>query len=357
MCVGMGGVARAAAETTKRDRVFVGSRPCLRKVHAGDRGLGMGLPGWVGDVELGGMAVCVIFNPSARGDRARRFMGRLRELAAGVVLKPTSGPGDARRLAVEAVREGFPVVVAAGGDGTVNEVVDGWRAAGAGVGRVSLGVLPLGTMNVFARELGLPMGLEAAWAVATRSRTRRQVRWVRLEHAGAVGGRVAVQLVGAGVDAEAVAGVSWGLKKRFGPLAYAWSAMKALRGQGVRVRVAADVAVPGDAGTRGVRQVVVCKGRLYGGPFALAPGARLEDGFLHVVLLPEARVSTLLWALWAVPGHRYHRLPGLVRFRCREVELTSDGPMPVQVDGDLAGHLPVRLTVGDEVLSVVVPER
>ena len=95
--------------------------------------------------------ICVVFNPTARGDKARRFRKSLEELRERCVLKPTDAAGAARRLAAEAVQEGFSTIVAAGGDGTLNEVLNGIGDVEGGFERTRLGVLPLGTINVFAR--------------------------------------------------------------------------------------------------------------------------------------------------------------------------------------------------------------
>src|SRR5271165_6284868 len=95
---------------------------------------------------------CVIFNPTARGEKARRFRRHLDEIATQSELKLTAAVGDARRLAAEAVRQGCQQIVAAGGDGTVNEVLNGMAEVPGGFEAAALGVLPLGTVNVFARE-------------------------------------------------------------------------------------------------------------------------------------------------------------------------------------------------------------
>ena len=111
------------------------------------------------------MRTCVIFNPAARGDKARHFRDHLTALSAEVTLKPTYAAGAGRPLAAEAVREGFEVVVAAGGDGTVNEVINGIAEVEGGLARTRVGVLPLGTVNVFAKELGLPTAFDPAWRI------------------------------------------------------------------------------------------------------------------------------------------------------------------------------------------------
>jgi len=100
---------------------------------------------------------CLIFNPSAQGGKAGRFRSHPALPRGQCVFLATSAPGDARRLASQAVRDGFQTVIAAGGDGTANEVLNGIADVPGGFRAVRLGILPLGTINVFARELGLPL--------------------------------------------------------------------------------------------------------------------------------------------------------------------------------------------------------
>src|SRR5207253_6625397 len=116
---------------------------------------------------------CIIFNPTAKGNKARHFLEQLGGLATDYGLKKTTCAGDARRLAAEAVREGFETIVAAGGDGTLNEVLNGIGDAPNGFEQARLGVLPLGTVNVFARELGIPIKLESAWETICRGHESR----------------------------------------------------------------------------------------------------------------------------------------------------------------------------------------
>ncbi len=103
------------------------------------------------------MQTCVIFNPSARGEKAEVFCSKIASLYPNCVVRRTAAQGQARSLAAQAVREGFSTVVAAGGDGTANEVVNGIGDVPGGFGSARLGILPLGTVNVFARELGLSL--------------------------------------------------------------------------------------------------------------------------------------------------------------------------------------------------------
>ena len=133
-------------------------------------------------------------------------------------MRQTAAALDARRLAAEAVREGFEVIAAAGGDGTLNEVLNGIADVPEGLERVRLGVLPLGTINVFARELGIPQRFDLAWQTLRSGReTKIDLPVVEYGAGGARARRCFAQLAGAGLDARAIELVNWPLKKRIGP--------------------------------------------------------------------------------------------------------------------------------------------
>jgi len=163
----------------------------------------------------------VIFNPTARGEKARRFRRHLDEIGAECALKQTTFAGGARPLAAEAIHEGFELVVAAGGDGTLNEVLNGIGDVPGGFERICLGVLPLGTVNVFAKELGLPSDLHRAWRTLRQGREDQiDLPQVTCAMNGVNEHRYFAQLAGAGLDARAIELVDWQLKKKLGPLAY-----------------------------------------------------------------------------------------------------------------------------------------
>jgi YegS/Rv2252/BmrU family lipid kinase len=292
----------------------------------------------------------VIFNPAARGDKARRFRRELAAVGAACAFKATTASGDARRLAAEAVAEGFDLIVAAGGDGTINEVLNGIGDAPDGLARARLGVLPLGTVNVFARELKIPRRLEQAWEVLL---TGRELK-IDLPQAGfLVNGvrqtRYFCQLAGAGLDARAIELVDWQDKKQVGPLAYVIAGLKALRERKPEITV--------HAGGRSVtgELVLVGNGRFYGGSFALLPRADLRDGQLEVCVLPRANWRTLVRC---APGLLLRgRLPAdaAPHFSAATFELTSETPAAFELDGEWVGRLPATFTVQREKLRVMVP--
>jgi YegS/Rv2252/BmrU family lipid kinase len=296
------------------------------------------------------MRICVIFNPTAKGERAKRFRLHLDAIGTECALKPTTAPGGGRALATEAVREGFEIIIAAGGDGTLNEVLNGIGDAPDGFARARLGVLPLGTVNVFAREIGMPLSLRRAWEVIRRGResaidlpqvefgapAKSQRRWF-------------AQLAGAGLDAHAVELVDWNLKKKTGYLAYVVAGLKALRAKQSKISTAHDSRpMTGE-------QVLIGNGRFYGGPFAVFPEAKLTDGLLDVCVFPRMTWGTVLSCSWGLVTGRLHKSGGAQHFQAESFSLTAPTRTALELDGELVGELPARFTVQRQLLRAIVP--
>ena len=296
------------------------------------------------------MRICVIFNPAARGNKARRFRKFLNELSQQCALKATTAPGDARRFAHAAVATGYDVIAAAGGDGTVNEVLNGIGDEPDGFAKTRLGVLPLGTVNVFARELKIPLRLEHAWKVLKRGReTKIDLGRADFLDDGQPQSRYFMQLGGAGLDARAIELVSWKLKKSAGPVAYVVAGLQALAEKQPRITVSADgQKIEGDFALFG-------NGKFYGGSFHIFPEAHLANGRLDVCVFPKVNVPTLLRlapgfiARQRLSEHRVRRL------RAEKFEMTSDSAAAFDLDGEWIGNLPATFSVERQKLRVVVP--
>jgi diacylglycerol kinase (ATP) len=292
----------------------------------------------------------VIFNPAARGEKARRFCRQLDAIGELCALKATTAPGIARRLAAEAVRDGFDLIAAAGGDGTVNEVLNGIGDAPDGFARARLGVLPLGTVNVFARELKIPLRVERAWEVLQRGRELK-IDLPRVEFSvnGVLKKRYFCQLAGAGLDARAIELVDWQHKKQVGKLAYVIAGLKALCEKKPQITVRAN----GQNATGEL--VLVGNGRFYGGSFAILPQADLCDGRLDICVLPRANWWTLLRC---GPGLLVRgKLPATAvqYLSAEEFELTCGSTAAFELDGEWMGKLPVTFSIEREKLRVVAP--
>jgi len=293
---------------------------------------------------------CVIFNPAARGEKARRFRKSLDAIGAESTLKQTAAAGDARRLAAEAVQDGFEVVVAAGGDGTLNEVLNGIGDVPGGFERVCLGVLPLGTVNVFARELVLPTRLDLAWEIIRGGReTRIDLPSVEFSENGKVQRRYFAQLAGAGLDARAIELVKWQVKKAIGPLAYVLAGAHALMGRPTPIQATSSTqSLSGEL-------ILIGNGKLYGGQFKLFPQADLRDGLLEICVFPRVNWWVLVRCS---PGLLLNgTLPKATTrlFQTDTLTLTSSSATPLQIDGELIGHLPATFRVERGKLRVIAP--
>lgn len=296
------------------------------------------------------MPICVIFNPAAKGNRASQLRKSLELIGRDAVLRATSAPSSAVALAAAAVREGFDIIVAAGGDGTLNEVVNGICSVPEGLAKTRLGILPVGTMNVFARELGLPLKVEAAWEVIRCGRETRLDIGVAEFCAGVLRQtRYFVQMAGAGLDARAIELVDFSAKKVVGPIAYILAGLVALRSPQPKIRVKTPQAeIEGGL-------VLLGNGKLYGGPFRLFPGATSVDGLLDICVFPK--VSYGMLAVCGPVLLLRRKLPerAVRRFKADVITLESDSHVPVEVDGEFAGQLPVTFRVLHRTLRVLVP--
>jgi YegS/Rv2252/BmrU family lipid kinase len=296
------------------------------------------------------MRTCIIFNPAARGERARHFRERLGIIAAKAELRPTTCPGDARRLAAVAVADGFEIVVAAGGDGTVNEVLNGIGDAPDGLNRACLAVLPLGTVNVFAREIRMPKNVDAAWTVIlTGKETRIDLPQAQFGVEKEPQRRYFAQMAGAGWDSLAVERVSLKLKKRIGGAAYVVAGLQAL------IKSLPEIIVSDGILSLTGRLVLIGNGIFYGGSYRVFPLADLRDGLLEVTILPRLGFFSLLRALYGLGFNALYTTGQARHLRGRSITLTSAAPVPFHVEGENVGFLPTEFTIQQGALRVIVP--
>ena len=280
----------------------------------------------------------VIFNPAARGDKAKRHIDEIRRLAGEAELVPTSEPDHALRFARRAVADGCRTVVAAGGDGTINQVVNGLAGSDA-----RLGILPVGTMNVFASELGIPGGnVGEAWRIIQRGR----VRTIDLPQAGA---RYFAQMAGIGLDAQIVQETDLDFRKAFGPLSYLMTASY------IASRTPPEIRIQGECGRETSGSfVLVGNGRYYGGPFTLFNNARLDDRQLDVLIFKNLGYLDIVRYLQAVITGSHTTMPDVDYFQTSGLTASSGEEIPVEVDGELAGSLPLGFRI-ERTLSVLAP--
>jgi diacylglycerol kinase (ATP) len=280
------------------------------------------------------MAVPVIINPAANSTRAAAQLERVRRLEPAPEVHLTEGTGHARVLAAELAAAGHPIVVAAGGDGTVNEVVAGIAEHNVRVTdparHTGLGVLPVGTMNVFAYELSLPgRDLELCWELITSGRQREIDLWQANDE-------FFVQLAGVGLDAAIVQETSWELKKRFGPLSYVMSAARVLGREAPLLEIEAP-----NRPTLFGSIVLVGNGRHYGGPVPVFREASNSDGLLDVIILHEQRALEVFQFLSALTMTGYAECGDIDYLQLPSFRVTSAHEVPYELDGELGKMTPV----------------
>ncbi len=286
----------------------------------------------------------IVFNPVAGRRRAHLLWRVLDVLVANGVrleLAETCRAGHAESLTAEAVRRGELMVVAAGGDGTIAEVANGLIGSGA-----RLGVIPLGTANVLAHELGLPFSPRAVAAALAFGRTT--TLWPGLA-SSARGDRLFVQMLGVGFDAHVVHRVSFPMKRLFGRGAYVLRSIAELTQYAyppIRVRL--------DETETQAASVIVSKGRLYGGRFRLTSDAAPGEPGFSVVLFDRGGPAAAAMYGAALPLNLLGHAPGVRRMRANRVDFIGNEPVPAQTDGDPAGCAVTSVTSARAPIQVVV---
>lgn len=292
-----------------------------------------------------GRRLLAIQNPRSGGGGYKRdlplIMGALRGLGYEVDERTTQGEGDGARLALAGVEEGFDLVCVIGGDGTVNEALNGLAGT-----EVPLAIIPTGTVNVLAMELGIPLDPPDA----VRLLDAGTVSWIDL---GLAGERYFGLMAGVGMDAAVVASLSPVMKKAFKEAAFAVQGLaNYLTKEEPRIRVTCEertvegyFAVFGNASN-------------YGGGFGITPLADMRDGLLDVcVLKDKSFLGTIsYWTAALINAHLKH--PKVEYFRTEAAQVATvepDKEVLVQTDGEMAGKLPLTCSVVPHALRVVVP--
>jgi YegS/Rv2252/BmrU family lipid kinase len=281
--------------------------------------------------------ICIIANPAARGVRAR--LERLRQLQRNVVIRTTEGPGDAEAQTERAVEQGYTTIVAAGGDGTINEVVNG-----LGTAPISLGILPMGTVNVLAMELGIPFDLVSAWKVIRAGK-------IRLIDQATANGHIFVQMAGVGVDAQIIERNNRQVKQVLGPLSYLLTATQVAARRPPRLLVSSPEH-PSVSGSF----VLVGNGRFYGGPFPLFAHADMQDGLLDVYVFKYMNYLHLMRYFRGMLFGSLAKFSDVTYFKTKHLLVEASMPVPLEADGEVAGHSPVEFGVRRRKLRVIVPE-
>lgn len=294
----------------------------------------------------------LIFNPKAGQLDMRRalrdVLTYLENADWQIDLRETGAPGDAIKYA-RAAASNYEVVLAMGGDGTISEV-----ANGLALSETALAVLPVGTGNVWAREMGIPFTVpmlphhlvEAAEIAVLGRRYCVDL--------GSVNERYFLLWAGAGLDALVTEAISPKVKKTFGPLSYIVAALKSA---GELMGTRTSIILDGRKMSYDAILVLVCNIQLYAAVARIAPIAKLDDGLLDVCVYEGGGAWNILKHVFSTVTGQHIRSPEMVYYQAKEVVIETLRPTPVQLDGDLYGTTPIHIKVVPQALRVIAPHK
>ncbi|MGH9316391.1 MAG: diacylglycerol/lipid kinase family protein [Thermoanaerobaculia bacterium] len=290
----------------------------------------------------------LIYNPTA-GQRDRRaqmgaFADRMKSRGLELLQAPTDGPRHATEIVRSSLTRGLDVIVACGGDGTISEV-----ACGLGGSSIPLAILPGGTSNVLARELGIPLNLAEAGELLFTGKPRPARLCLANE-------RPFLLWAGIGLDARIMGHMNWSLKRWLGRAGIFWTvAQEFFRYEFPRLAVTVDGVL------REANFAVVCHARHYAGAWVIAPGASLESQELNVLLFAghsRLRLFSLFRQIrLGRSGHLSRGLATIARGRAVTVASLESYPVEVQVDGDCVLKTPIECRASEKTVQILVPPR
>jgi YegS/Rv2252/BmrU family lipid kinase len=294
----------------------------------------------------------LIYNPFAgalrNGRRERLLATSLHALRKGGIEArpvPTTAPGTASAIARQCIHDGADLILVAGGDGTINEVVNGMIYS-----NVPLGILPAGTANVLAMELAIGKRLEIA-ARALPDSVPERIAVGRLSNHLAPDGRHFLLMAGVGLDAHIVYRITAAMKASLGKFAY-WAGGFSQLG-----RSFPEFTVEIDGASYRASFALVARVRNYGGDLEIAPRISLFEDEFEVVLFSGRSSFTYLKYMLGVVTRRLEGMRGVTIVRARKISCSAaeDSAIHAQVDGEYAGRLPLNIEILPDALTLLVP--
>ena len=297
----------------------------------------------------------LIVNPAAgAGKTARKWphiMARLRSIGLRFDYDITEAPGHARELAKDAVAKGYGLVVSVGGDGTINEVVNGLYDTG-NIADVMLGIIGTGTGGDYIRTIGIPKAhLEACQCLKEPRKVTVDVGVVEYLNGGETMRRLFVNFAGMGFDAEIVRTTTLKYKALNATVSYLAGLLSSLL---FYKNKTVTINVDGETIQEKVCTVLVSNGKYGGGGMFAAPEADLSDGLLDVLIIGDLSKPDLLWSLPRVYRGTHLTHPKITLKKARDIEIRSDASVFLQADGELLGGLPACFYVLPSLLNVAL---
>ena len=294
-------------------------------------------------------SIVLISNPTAKRASDRKIAQASRYLMSKgykVEVLFTEKKGHAESLAREAIKELPSLIIAAGGDGTFNEVING--IAGS---EIPMAILPLGTTNVLAKEIGIPEDVKGAMEIAVTGTTKTiSLGKIAITRPSSLVSRYFVLMAGIGFDGEAVFGINETFKKISGKGAYIYSGIKVLSGFNPR-ELTFDI----DGKTYSGYSAIISKTAKYGGDFKITPDARLTDPTLYICLFKGKKRLDVLRYVFGIATGSHLRFKDVEYLKAKRIQI--DGNAHIQIDGDYFGMTPAKIEVAPNTLRLIYPLR
>lgn len=296
-----------------------------------------------------------IVNPTAGAGKTARKWTHIIDLLKDIGLRfehdLTEAPGHAIELAREAVKKGYELVVSVGGDGTINEVVNGLYDTGD-IGDVKLGIISTGTGSDYIRTVGVPRFYEEACrCLMSPGKLAVDVGVVEYMNNGRMTKRLFVNFAGLGFDAEIVRRTTREFKALGSTASYLAGLLTTLLFYSNRE---ISLVIDGEKVEKKVCAVIMNNGKYGGGGMLTAPDADLEDGLLDALIIGDLNKPDLLWSLPRIYRGTHLTHPRVTMKRARELEIRSARPLFLQADGELLGEAPAHFSVLPAALNIVI---
>ncbi|MEJ2720755.1 MAG: diacylglycerol kinase family lipid kinase [bacterium] len=293
--------------------------------------------------------ILVIMNPTAGQRSASRLRSRIEayffEKGHDFELRETQQKDDALKWARTATAEGFDLVVATGGDGTIREAAEGLMRSGA---RIPLAQVPAGTTNFSARALSIPTNVRAALELIDTGKIERFDIGYLPEH-----DRYFVFVAGTGYDATLIHDTPDGLKKRFGFLAYVATGIREF----VHLRpVQMNVEIDNQPRSFRAHTIMALNiGSIANLRFSFAPDIDPHDGRLNIAILSSRSIWGSLIVGFKILAKQYHGYDDLKLTKAKRIRISADPPLPVEIDGEPLGTTPFLAEIIPDAISYLVP--
>jgi len=289
------------------------------------------------------MKAALIVNPIAGQGRIEKNLSKIKnrlEIAGfDLIVYVTEHEGQATRLAERAVEEGIKTVIAAGGDGTVSEVINGLAKK-----NIKFGLIPAGTADVFAHEVGIPTHNPLKACDIIIDGKNKQI------DLGKANDKYFVLMAGVGFDAQVVREVKPEAKRLLKDAVYSLTGIKTLLTyKPSLLEIEFD-----NCSTHGYF-VVIGNARYYAGRFSVTREAKIDDGLLDVCVFTGKTVASFVKYVQGVITGGHLRFSDVSYYRAKEIKIVSDGPALVQADGEIIGKTPMKFSIAPRALEVLVP--